>query len=658
MRYFECKVKLTNEIQPRTDEGSAVCDEIARKCDEYCDRNKDSFCGCVTYLKGRECVFYMSGNGSNAVFEAEIKNFWKMLKLKGKIEKISEMPVDKVNKALRNSRHVDTPDDIEELMKVEPFRYTDIDEHIVTADGKPDLAEYADFIRMPELKAEAERIAACNNTEFIGHPVHYLIEGNDIDKTKKTVDVLVSSLMKVNRLESGRVSYIDEKRFVHERKSLIENIYDNIGGGTVLVGINTIRGENEYADTTDAMIEEVCRHALKHRNDILTIFNITRHDVKAENAIASYLKDELRLVQLREAAIGFKDCISYLGELAAEKDIHNTGELEKKLDPNTETYYISELDKIFNEYYNEHIRNTAFPAYADCNVFKAKESKIEGKAADELAEMIGLDSVKDVINRSVNFFRLQQAYRDRNIVMDNPARSMIFTGNPGTAKTTVARLTAKIFRDNGLLANGRLVEVGRADLVGKFVGWTAPTIKAAFRKAKGSILFIDEAYSLVDDRDGSFGDEAINTIVQEMENHRDDTIVIFAGYPDKMEGFLAKNPGLRSRIAFHVDFPDYKENELLDILRLMVKNKNMKLAGDAEDKAREIFREAVKLHDFGNGRFVRNLLESAVMGMSQRLAGQDLNKLSDEMLVTLTADDFTMPKLTAQKDDSRRKIGF
>ncbi len=658
MRYFECKVKLTNEIQPRTDEGSAVCDEIARKCDEYCDMNKDSFCGCVTYLKGRECVFYMSGNGSNAVFEAEIKNFWKMLKLKGKIEKIAEMPVDKVNKALRNSRHVDTPDDIEELMKVSAFRYTDIDEHIVTTDGKPELSDYADFIRMPELKAEAERIEACNNTEFIGHPVHYLIEGNSVDKIKKTVDVLVSSLMKSNRLESGRVSYIDERRVANSRGNLIENIYENIGGGTVLVGINTVRGENEYADTTDAMIEEVCKHALKHRNDILTIFNITRHDVKAENAIASYLKDELRLIQLREAAIGFTECISYLGELAAAKDIHNTGELEKKLDPDTETYYISELDNIFNEYYNEHIRNTAFPAYADCSVFKAKESKIEGKAADELAEMIGLDSVKDVINRSVNFFKLQQAYRDRNIVMDNPARSMIFTGNPGTAKTTVARLTAKIFRDNGLLENGRLVEVGRADLVGKFVGWTAPTIKAAFRRAKGSILFIDEAYSLVDDRNGSFGDEAINTIVQEMENHRDDTIVIFAGYPDKMEGFLAKNPGLRSRIAFHVDFPDYKENELLDILRLMVKNKNMKLAGDAEDKAHEIFREAVKLHDFGNGRFVRNLLESAIMGMSQRLAGQDLNNLSDEMLVTLTADDFTMPKLTTQKDDNRRKIGF
>ena len=112
-------------------------------------------------------------------------------------------------------------------------------------------------------------------------------------------------------------------------------------------------------------------------------------------------------------------------------------------------------------------------------------------------------------------------------------------------------------KENNLLSKGNLIEVGRGDLVGKYVGWTAPTIQKKFKEAQGSVLFIDEAYSLVDDRDGSFGDEAINTIVQEMENHRNDVVVIFAGYPDKMESFLQKNPGLRSRIAYHVPFSDY-----------------------------------------------------------------------------------------------------
>lgn len=142
---------------------------------------------------------------------------------------------------------------------------------------------------------------------------------------------------------------------------------------------------------------------------------------------------------------------------------------------------------------------------------------------------------------------------------------MVFIGNSGTAKTTAARLFARIMKDNGLLSKGQLIEVGRGDLVGKCVGWTAQTVQAKFKVAIGGVLFIDEAYSLVDKHSGSFGDEAINTIVQEMENHREDVVAIFAGYPNKMEGFLQKNPGLRSRIAFHVPFADYTSDEISTI---------------------------------------------------------------------------------------------
>ena len=234
---------------------------------------------------------------------------------------------------------------------------------------------------------------------------------------------------------------------------------------------------------------------------------------------------------------------------------------------------------------------------------------------------------------------------------------MVFTGNPGTAKTTVARLTAKIFRDNGLLESGHLVELGRADLVGKYVGWTAPTVMEAFQRAEGSVLFIDEAYSLVDDRDGMFGDEAINTIVQEMENHREDTVVIFAGYPDKMERFLQKNPGLRSRVAFHVDFPDYTPKELLDILRLMAENQSMKLGPGAEQAALAIFQSAVSIPDFGNGRFVRNVLEQAQMKMAVRLTAGCADTLTNAQLTTLCAEDFEMPVMCAETP-KRRAIGF
>ena len=233
---------------------------------------------------------------------------------------------------------------------------------------------------------------------------------------------------------------------------------------------------------------------------------------------------------------------------------------------------------------------------------------------------------------------------------------MVFTGNPGTAKTTVARLFARIMKDNDLLSQGKLVEVGRGDLVGKFVGWTAPAIQKKFREARGNVLFIDEAYSLVDDRDGSYGDEAINTIVQEMENHRDDVVVIFAGYPDKMECFIRKNPGLRSRIAYYVPFADYTTSELCNIAQLMSKQKGLTLNEKACSRLEEIFETAREERDFGNGRYVRNVLDKARMAQATRLLSMDIDEISTADVTTISADD--IEEVPVIRNTKTRKIGF
>jgi SpoVK/Ycf46/Vps4 family AAA+-type ATPase len=232
---------------------------------------------------------------------------------------------------------------------------------------------------------------------------------------------------------------------------------------------------------------------------------------------------------------------------------------------------------------------------------------------------------------------------------------MCFTGRPGTAKTTVARLVAEILKDNGILSEGKLVEVDRSQLVGKFVGHTAPQVKEMFDKAKGSVLFIDEAYSLVEDRKGSYGSEAINEIVQEMENRREDTIVILAGYPDEMKELLEWNPGMKSRIAFHVSFDDYTEQELLDITKLLAKERGMKLDEKAEEKLLSIYTEARKDKAFGNGRFARNLLEKAKFNQANRFMQMDLQYVSDEEICTLTADDFDYEM---RKEENRPRLGF
>ena len=270
--------------------------------------------------------------------------------------------------------------------------------------------------------------------------------------------------------------------------------------------------------------------------------------------------------------------------------------------------------------------------------------------------MIGIDDAKKVIIKALNYYKAQKLFADKGMKTDRPAMHMVFTGNPGTAKTTVARLFARIMKENDLLSKGNLIEVGRGDLVGKFVGWTAPTIQKKFRDAQGSVLFIDEAYSLVDDRDGSYGDEAINTIVQEMENHRDDVVVIFAGYPDKMEGFLRKNPGLRSRIAFHVPFADYGTDELCKIAKLIAKKKGLKLAEGVDEKLTVIFNDAKSESDFGNGRYVRNIIEKAKMAQATRLLNMDFDLVGKDDIVTICAEDIEAPPVKSKK--ARNPIGF
>ena len=175
-----------------------------------------------------------------------------------------------------------------------------------------------------------------------------------------------------------------------------------------------------------------------------------------------------------------------------------------------------------------------------------------------------------------------------------------------------------------------------------------------FDRAKGSVLFIDEAYALIEDKKGLYGTEAINEIVQEMENRREDTIVILAGYPDEMKQLLEWNPGMKSRIAFHVSFDDYTEQELLDITKLLAKDGGIKLDESAEEKLLSIYAVARKDKAFGNGRFARNLLEQAKFNQANRFMQMDLQYVSDEEMRTLTAEDFDYE---AQKDD-RPRLGF
>jgi len=259
-------------------------------------------------------------------------------------------------------------------------------------------------------------------------------------------------------------------------------------------------------------------------------------------------------------------------------------------------------------------------------------------ALDELDALIGLASVKKLVRELQAFLEIQRRRTEARLAAQPVALHMVFKGNPGTGKTTVARVLGRIFHVMDVLPKGHLVECERADLVGQYIGHTAQRTREYIQKAMGGVLFIDEAYSLARGGEKDFGKEAIDTLVKAMEDHKDEFVVILAGYRAEMEFFLASNPGLRSRFPIHMEFPDYTCDELLQIAHFMCEQRQYRLSPAASRRLRRILeRHAADNPYFGNARFVRNVLERAIRRQALRLV--DRRGLTRSDLMTLEASD-------------------
>lgn len=652
-------------IETRQRKGDCDTEIDPKKCGEYAE---------IFYQKSdKKAIVVVEETMTNAntlvtVVRTDMLNQYTPEKIIAEFNEISDMDL-----CFKNSKEISLDNLKWALRRAEQYGYIESKDKIISDFNldcdcrcKEFLVNHLNIEEINELSRELlyeksllpeiERIY-CVKNELTKpyHPVHYIIRSDDVDESREILNCLISALYDNNRLFSKRYSEFDVDDCINGGHHDLRKLYSVHRGGTVVLKFEPSGrlGRTYERGGLCENIEKIARIINKFNHEVLTVFVLPQVCEKETEAI--YKKTEPVYVEIVPENASGKRAKEYLNYKARKAEVTATDTLYRGID-DEKALSSRELSEHFANWYSNYVRTEMYPQYAEIKRKKVAENDNRfGKALRELSEMIGLENAKKIVYNALDYYKVQKMYKQLGKRTESPSMHMVFTGNPGTAKTTVARLFAQILKDNDVITNGRFVEVGRADLIGKYVGHTAPLVRHAFEKAAGGVLFIDEAYSLLDDKGGMYGDEAINTIVQEMENRRNETIVIFAGYPNEMEAFLSRNPGLKSRIAFHVPFDDYSPEELVEITKLMAKNKDNIIDESALEKIRGIYNDAVKISDFGNGRYARNMIEKAELNRATRLAKFSFDEVTKDMLETFIPEDFEADKKQVKEE---KRIGF
>ena len=475
------------------------------------------------------------------------------------------------------------------------------------------------------------------------------------------INLLLLALKKNGRLQSSRVLSIRDIMPNASGSDHFRNVFTSSIGATLVIDLtNEAYVSGNYATGYQRNAEYIGKQFGQNGKDTLYIFvEIDGKSEYRDETLAAILGNG-DIIRIEEGFGNYDQAMSYLDDLAEKSEFSEfkDDDMSRYL-PDKISFTVSDIYEAYAKWYGDGLKTHVYKAYRNVDRVKIEVKKKVAKPYEELKRMVGLTEIKGIVDQVIARNRIQKLRYEMGFEDVSASRHMVFYGNPGTAKTTVARLLAQILKEEGVLEHGHLVECGRQDLVARYVGWTAKTVQEKFDSARGGILFIDEAYSLLEDRN-SFGTEAINTIVQLMENYRDEVIVIFAGYPDRMKSFVEENEGLASRIAFHLNFPDYNAEELAGIMDIMLERHNYTMDDAARSKCMEVFEKVKDIPNYGNGRFVRNFLEQIELRQSGRLMESFNNaEISKDEVMLIRSEDVVPDFSFLQADNSSaKKIGL
>ncbi len=501
-----------------------------------------------------------------------------------------------------------------------------------TAFGEEPMIETSESMKriLDEIKSRR------SSGRFLGHPYHFRVSSRNSNQSQAIIHSIINSMTNSGCLLSRRLLRLEVDNSTRLTLDEYVHVFDEMMGGSIWIYSQIAPDDDNLAGNNINQLDYLLEFISKYRHSVLVFLE---SDSDSGPMLSQVIKElsPIRFVDINDVDFSLSNAIKITKKMLRGIGLKVTSDKLKEYYPmNQISYSMSEVNAAVDNVIDGRLN---LPI-----VTPRKASKIvieeSSDSLSQLDQFIGLREVKKQITEFVKYYEVKKRYGDLGFPQDEFSCVMAFHGNPGTAKTSIARLMAKVLREKGILSVGGLIEVGRSNLVGKYVGWTSVQVKEIFESAKGNVLLIDEAYSLVDEKNGLYGDEAINAIVTELGKKYQDLVVIFAGYSNPMNEFIDRNPGLRSRIQLIIEFPDYSATELMQIAMKMLKDQSLMIDHEAQELLERHFRQINQNENFGNGRYVYNLIEKAKRKLASRLYDLDFSQVDEAMVKTLLPDDF------------------